>query len=491
VAKKKQAPVPVRATLRTYCQGIGDCHLLRFPKQGGGDFWILIDCGIHTSIPGGPQTIERIVDDIATQTQHLDVIVGTHEHWDHISGFFTAREKFKQLTVGAVWLAWTENPDDEQARALDKYKGDGLQALQASQQRMSAPGFATTPYLEAVRTGVESLLQFNFGIKGERVREARKALVDLAPNKNPRYLEPTTPPLSVTDLPNLRIFVLGPPRDAAMLGIRERPDEQYGVAGVPLASALTSALLSGTPGAEDSASPFDCETGESLPKMLRAPATNASDLVRVLRNHYSGPAQVVQVTDRKGQVRTLNSPDQSWRRIDGDWLGVSAELALQMDNRTNNSSLVLAFELIDTGAVLLFAADAQAGNWLSWQNVSWKLGDQTVRGPDLLARTVFYKVGHHGSHNATLTHKGLELMKSPDLAAFIPVKATDAQKVKWGNMPLPDLVTALQAATKGRLIRADDAWVGSTETTPEFAVPSGCIAGLRHEQGLWVELDFR
>src|SRR3954452_22851931 len=34
--------------VRFYCQGIGDCHLLRFAKKGGGDFWMLIDCGIHS-----------------------------------------------------------------------------------------------------------------------------------------------------------------------------------------------------------------------------------------------------------------------------------------------------------------------------------------------------------------------------------------------------------------------------------------------------------
>jgi hypothetical protein len=46
--------------------------------------------------------------------------------------------------------------------------------------------------------------------------------------------------------------------------------------------------------------------------------------------------------------------DVSWRRIDSDWLGVSADLAMQLDSRTNNTSLALAFEFTDTGRVLLF-----------------------------------------------------------------------------------------------------------------------------------------
>ena len=71
-----------------------------------------------------------------------------------------------------------------------------------------------------------------------------------------------------------------------------------------------------------------------------------------------------------------------------------------LDTFTNNSSLALAIELVDSGKVLLFAADAQTGNWSSWKDVKWETPD--VKTDDLLARTVLYKVGHHASHNATL-----------------------------------------------------------------------------------------
>ena len=37
---------------------------------------------------------------------------------------------------------------------------------------------------------------------------------------------------------------------------------------------------------------------------------------------------------------------------------------------TNNTSLVLAIERIADGKVLLFPADAQEGNWLSWHDVA-------------------------------------------------------------------------------------------------------------------------
>ncbi len=140
----------------------------------------------------------------------------------------------------------------------------------------------------------------------------------------------------------------------------------------------------------------------------------------------------------------------------------SAEsLALALDKHTNNTSLVLAFEFTESGKVLLFAADAQVGNWLSWQDLSWEVrqgdGIRTVTGPDLLSRTVLYKVGHHGSHNATLRDKGLEQMISPELIALVPVNKQQAQKNRWMEMPFNNLISRLQEKTRGRVIMSDSA----------------------------------
>ena len=152
-----------------------------------------------------------------------------------------------------------------------------------------------------------------------------------------------------------------------------------------------------------------------------------------LLRHYYGPSS------------DMGDQDQGWRRIDEDWLGSAAQFALDLDSATNNTSLVLAIELSPGGEVLLFPADAQVGNWLSWQQVQWTLDrNKTVKATDLLKRTVFYKVGHHGSHNATLREHGLELMPH-GLAALLPVDQEMAQKKRWGGMPLPGLIDALKA----------------------------------------------
>jgi hypothetical protein len=81
-----------------------------------------------------------------------------------------------------------------------------------------------------------------------------------------------------------------------------------------------------------------------------------------------------------------------------------------------------------------------------------------VTGPDLLERAVFLKVGHHGSHNATLRGKGLETMGG-DLIAFVPTDEDVAKKVGWGRMPLPSLITALDRHTGGRVARSDKHYV--------------------------------
>jgi hypothetical protein len=150
----------------------------------------------------------------------------------------------------------------------------------------------------------------------------------------------------------------------------------------------------------------------------------------------------------------------AWRRIDDDWLSEAENLALQLDSLTNNSSLALAIEVGNARRVILMAADAQVGNWLSWHDGTWQArpnggASESVSAEDLLGRTVLYKVGHHGSHNATLKQKGLEMMNSDELVAMIPVDQKFANNTKGWQMPFPNLLTELTRRTKGRVIRAD------------------------------------
>ena len=104
----------------------------------------------------------------------------------------------------------------------------------------------------------------------------------------------------------------------------------------------------------------------------------------------------------------------AWRRMTADDAADAGALALAMNNATNNASLVLAFELSKGGKVLLFVGDAQAGNWRSWSDDEFDDdGNSKVTGGDLLGRTVLYKVGHHGSHNATMKGSGGQGPRQP------------------------------------------------------------------------------
>jgi hypothetical protein len=445
---------------------------------------LLIDCGIHTSVEGGRKKIDAIVDDVVKRVGRdaprggkgrIDVLVATHEHADHISGFASAREKFASLRIGEIWLGWTENPLDPQAAELDKFKGQALAVLEAASERAAAQGLDKE--LFGLGERLEPLLGF-FGVKGERIRSARDVLTGFAPDRL-RYLEPGGAPLKLPGVSNVRVYVLGPPRSAKMLGIRDRPGETYGLGGTggwPVANGLDAAFrVAGGLLAPDRdwGAPFEPSVGQDLSALLAAPRGRAAG------RPGGAPSNVWELYRDKDK----------WRRIDSDWLGVSADLAIQLDDRTNNSSLVLAFEFVDTGRVVLFTGDAQVGSWLSWQDVEWKVGDRTVKGPELLARTVYYKVGHHGSHNATLKQKGLELMDDPDLAAFIPTNEKDARKVKWGQMPFAKILEDLGERSNGRVIRADDPWLQKPATDRRFARPTGSIRAVRHEPDLWVELD--
>jgi hypothetical protein len=270
-----------------------------------------------------------------------------------------------------------------------------------------------------------------------------------ADGKRVRYCDPSAAPWTSPDLPSVRIYALGPPRDERLLKKTFASDEVYHLAANETTSTAffgAAGLDAAAPGAgqDDSWFPFDA----TYCRELRDPTSDTTvrmpeATAEFLQRHYYGLS-----SDVGGQ-------DQSWRRIDEDWLGSAAQFALNLDSATNNTSLVLAVELAPDGDVLLFPADAQVGNWLSWQQVEWTLdGNKTVKAADLLRRTKFYKVGHHGSHNATLREHGLELMPH-GLAALLPVDHEMAVKKRWNGMPLPGLIDALRAQG-ATVVRMDD-----------------------------------
>ena len=428
-ARRPASPASGRIKVRMYRQGLGDFFLVTLPKADGTPFRMLIDCGVIV----GTANAKAVMRDLVTKMKadagnKLDVVVVTHRHADHVSGFLQAQDLFEDagLKVGEVWLSWVEDPRDKLGKQLLATHAKAEQALRLGATKLQALG-------AAAGDEIASLLDFRSEpLAAVAGGSTTTAAVEIAKNlakkqgASLRFCRPADPPVAL-DGTGARVFVFGPPPDLKALG-KMNPSsthpETYGIAASVENFSMALGLDEdtdeggGVPFADTWSLPLD---PQKAPEFIRG---------------------------------TYFDQCADWQRIDSDWLEGASALALAFDQAVNNTSLVLAIELDDGGDVLLFAADAQVGNWLTWGALKWTLPGGTVTAPDLLKRTIFYKVGHHASHNATLEAQGLELMEKITFA-MISVNADMALKKKWGRMPFEPLLTALNQHTANRTIRSD------------------------------------
>jgi hypothetical protein len=458
MAKKKKPAAAASAStpkvrVRMYRQGLGDCFLITL-NLGAAEKHILIDCGTLGATTTGVK-IAKVVQNIKDITKdHLHLLVATHEHWDHVSGFGSSQEEFSAMTIDNVWMAWTEDPSDPDAKKLQKTKGDLGAALKAAVHALAkGPGDAP-----AIGQNVASILGFfdDESLGASKFSESVDKAMDFVRTKlgvKARYLDPAKHKV-IEDawLAGFRVYVLGPPRDeTAMNNLGEHgSSELYSLAqGLKAAAEFRASGQSVGTYLDGCSADGRSQFSDGLPFDIR------------YRHDASLPST------KQMFKKTYFADADGWRRVDHDWLHLASDLALQLDSATNNTSLALAIERIADGKVLLFPADAQQGNWLSWHDsgMKWSVEDggvtRTITATDLLARTVFYKVGHHSSHNATAKGKGLELMTHEDLTAFIPVDRAVAlnrnPKDKW-QMPARPLYRRLLEQCGGRVARSDIGW---------------------------------
>lgn len=517
-------------SVRMYRNMLGDCFLLTH-RHGDEVFRALIDCGALQrigSVDKKPQTeaalqnLGQVVADIAQETGGvLDLVIATHEHYDHLSGFIKHDDVFETFTIKSVWLAWTENDKDDLANAIRARRSKGLEALKALVGTDPDEPSDTPTAALAARFGVEAdnadvkgkiagirnLLQFYGEIDEPRAPGTLAAGGTAAPPRAPKL-----PPKSCADvffwlktkageqnvrylLPGQRIAfglggvlqasVLGPPRTRSrLLKLDPDGDEIYLTPAaigeyLPLADDVSSLL------GLDSPPLTDCGGAPCTPNPARADVN--LPFVAAFDRWEDEAAE-----DSLWKDYFRDEPVAEARRVDGDWLGSAEMLALKIDGDVNNTSLALAIE-VPGRRVLLFPADAQIGNWESWHDQKYPSGKDPDTGKDIppeagecatdiLARVVLYKVGHHGSHNATLRGLGLELMTHPELAAMIPVVEEVAKEQVTSNnpdgwaMPYDHLYSALKAKTVGRILRGDGdiakeraAFAASTVFTLDYA----------------------
>jgi hypothetical protein len=483
---------PVRVIVRMYRELLGDCFLIRMQNAAGSWTHILIDCGILQGIPGAAQRMIAIAEDIEKTTSGaLDLVVVTHEHHDHISGFAHAKDILldpKRIESRELWMAWTEDPADTDAERLRQDLSSRKFALARLALALDSRG--RVDQLDAL---TEDLHKFIGPIEGPSVglnaapQGRLTGAQTMAELKNVASVTRFLSPGMVLEIPgetSVPVAVLAPPRATARLS-KDLPSkgeqkETY------LEEFLEFSLLGadgpdGTPQL-DMCSPFSARFSEGLrtpadEKEIKRWGREKETSRRWIFDHYYAPNDT---TDRP----------QAFRRIDNDWTNSASSLALKLDSDTNNTSLVLAFRLPDR-SFLLFAADAQVGNWLSWHDQGYDFGNEELSAADILARTRLYKVGHHGSHNATLRTKGVEMMNHPELTAMISTVeeiAHEQGKPPGWQMPDEHVRHALLERCRGRVLRGDRQWTNDADVGPYRRGQRKFAARINDSSPLFVEL---
>jgi glyoxylase-like metal-dependent hydrolase (beta-lactamase superfamily II) len=96
-------------TIRMYRHGLGDCFLLGLPsKEKEKTFWMMIDCGVVLATADRTGEFKKLIADVKETLGRdpIDILVVTHEHYDHISGFSHVKAEFEAIKVREVWFAW-------------------------------------------------------------------------------------------------------------------------------------------------------------------------------------------------------------------------------------------------------------------------------------------------------------------------------------------------------------------------------------------------
>lgn len=388
--------------VRMYNVGFGDCFLLVLPDK----YTVLVDAGFHSQGKGkfgGNELVDQILKDVKDikGEARIDVVIATHRHQDHVYAFNS--EKWNEFEVGEVWLPWVEDRANQEATRLWKKQQRFAMNLAAArfgldnENRQSVefmlwnagvdlPGFEAGAWSNA---GALDCLHEGFA-RRDRTR--------------PRFLpekEAFPESFETPALPGVRVHVLGPPRNPDLIEELnpEADDETYRalalIAAGPMIDGIAPAAV---------AAPF----GEAW---------------QVPNNEQPLPPKPPEPFPLEpGDVERINSLARTADAV------FAAE---KVDGMINSTSLVLVLEV--GKARLLLPGDAE---WGTWKRI---LDDEEARA--LLRGATFFKVGHHGSHNAT-SKTLVEKILPRGIPAMI---STQQGEGKYrNNIPLTDLLTALK-----------------------------------------------
>ena len=469
---------------------VGDCLLLLFKKDNKVSFKMMIDCGGWNT---NSAAVTPVAEDIETLCNaEIDLLVVTHQHEDHISGFNQAREVFDRIKVKEVWMSWIEDKSDPIAKILKEKYGKKIKQLkQTTEKAIKALGAHRVDGVKGfgARLGAKrqtmqqtmDLLLFEEGKSyGKRLGVGKQTNDDAmdyvkGKGKNMRYWKPGAVIDDMAGAEGMKFFILGPPRDADMRYFQIDLDEEEmyklaaGKAELPsMAKWSSENIFTNDIKLEEGVSPF--------------------------AQHYK-----MDVAAQKVFQRHYNNSDMRWRQIETDWMESGAAIALRVNRLTNNTSLAMAIEF-PGGKVILLPGDAQSGNWMGWHKEDVMKDLKSNGGKDtneLLKDTVFYKVGHHGSHNGTASKSGLDMVSGKDLVAFMPL-VQNMIPAAWGgakNFPAKALYDVLIEKTNGRVVRTDEGVI-TKPSAVEKRKGLGAAEKSAFEKGLkkgkfWVEYGIK
>lgn len=430
--------------IRMYRVGFGDFFLLTAQTPHGPEH-VLIDCGVTRGRKGHGDlaTLKAAVAHMAAETGHrLALIIVTHRHQDHIIGFSRCEEVFRQFEgqVGAIWMPCWELEYDETA------------ALQAdiAQLAMGLRAAALAGDRDDTNDEILAIAENALGVTGDgpgggtnaRSLALLKHGLGVEPNYYAQGDTPVLPPSLVEA--GFEAEILGPPPrdrlDALKVENLAKGVGQY----------LDAVDVPGVAPARLAPFGREWEVGADAypPSAFREWAPRA-------------PGRPPVQTERHAAVL-----EQAVKAATPQALLLAAR---QLDQVLNNQSLVVL--LTWQGRKLLFAGDAQAGNWLHWLRDDDRPRsrrapvDVSDRAREILQSLAFYKAGHHGSTNATPI-AAVQAM-GPHLVTMCSTQTdTFGTEDNDSEVPRAPLMEALQQ--KGVVIRSDD----YVATVAERVVPA-------------------